>query len=244
LAHYGTVARHLGRFNGAYLEGEPLPQWSWLSRNWLRQSVEQAAPALPLLRKSGDHPMVRRMLRQSGQEKLFGLWAEREFFLSLLAHLPQTLCHMDAYRRNLFTCQNGDGSERMVAVDWSFTGPEAVGTEILYLTAGSLAFFEVDIEKAQELDEIVFEGYLEGLRDLDWRGDPRQVRLAYATASLRYALGSLGPILNVFVDEESYPHTQQVFNCTIEELADCWREIFQWFFTRLDEARSMARTLN
>jgi hypothetical protein len=241
LAHYGTVARHLGQFNGAYVEREPLPQWSWLSRNWLRQIVEEAAPALPLLRKSGDHPMVRRMLKQSGQEKLFGLWAEREFFLSLLAHLPQTLCHMDAYRRNLFTCMNGDGSARLVAIDWSSTGPEAVGTEILYLTAGSLAFFEVDMEKAQELDEIVFEGYLEGLRDLGWSGDPRQVRLAYATASLRYALGALGPILNVFVDEESYPHTQQVFNCTIEELADCWEEIFQWFFTRLDEARSIAR---
>ena len=244
LAHYGTVARHLGQFNGAYLEREPLPQWSWLSRNWLRQTVEQAAPALPLLRKHGDHPMVRRMLKQSGQEKLLGLWAEREFFFSLLAHLPQTLCHMDAFRRNLFTCENGDGSARMVAVDWSFTGPEAVGTEILYLTAGSLGFFEVEIEKAEELDEIVFEGYIEGLRDLGWCGDPRQVRLAYATASLRYALGTLGPILHVLIDEEFYPHTQQIVNCTIEELADCWGKIFQWFFTCLDEARSIARILS
>jgi hypothetical protein len=244
LANYGTVARHLGHFNGAYLEREPLPQWSWLSRNWLRQTVEQAAPALPLLRKSGDHPMVRRMLKHNGQEKLFALWAEREFFFSQLAHLPQTLCHMDAFRRNLFTCKNGDGSARLVAVDWSCTGHEAVGTEIMYLTAGSLGFMEVDIEKAQELDEIVFEGYIEGLRDLGWRGDPRQVRLAYATASLRYALGTLGPVLHVLMDEESYPHTQQVFNCTIEELADCWGEIFQWFFARLDEARSIARILS
>jgi hypothetical protein len=244
LAHYGTVARHLGQFNGAYLEREPLPQWSWLSRNWLRQTVEQAAPMLPLLRKSGNHPMVRCMLKHNGPEKLFSLWAEREFFFSLLAHLPQTLCHMDAFRRNLFTCKNGDGSARMVAVDWSCTGQEAVGTEIMYLTAGSLGFMEVDIEKAQELDEIVFAGYIQGLRDLDWRGDPRQVRLAYTTASLRYALGTVGPMLHVLMDEESYPHTHQVFNCTIEELADCWGEIFQWFFTWLDEARSIARILS
>jgi hypothetical protein len=244
LAHYGTVARHLGQFNGTYLEREPLPQWSWLSRNWLRQTVEQAAPALPLLRKSGDHPMVQRWLEHNGQEKLFALWAEREFFLSLLAHLPQTLCHMDAFRRNLFTCKNGDGSVRMVAVDWSFTGQEAVGTEIMYLAAGSLAFFEVDIEKAQELNEIVFDSYIQGLYDVDWRGDPRQVRLAYTTASLRYALGVVGPILDSLMDEESYPHTQQVFNRTIEECADCWGELYQWFFTRLDEARQLARVLS
>jgi hypothetical protein len=244
LAHYGTVARHLGQFNGVYLEREPLPQWSWLSRNWLRQTVEQGGSALPRLRKSGDHPLIRRWLNHNRQEKLFALWAERDFFFSLLTHLPQTLCHMDAFRRNLFIGKNGDGSARLVAVDWSFTGHEVLGTEVICLTAGTLVFMEVDIEKAQELDEIVFDSYIQGLCDVGWCGDPRQIRLAYRTASLRYALGLVGPILHALTHEESYSHRQRIFNRSIEECADCWGELCQWFFTHLDEARHLARILS
>ena len=36
---YGMVARHLGRFNGAYLAGRPRPEYAWLSRRWLRDWV-------------------------------------------------------------------------------------------------------------------------------------------------------------------------------------------------------------
>jgi hypothetical protein len=36
---------------------------------------------------------------------------------------------------------------------------------------------------------VAFTGYLEGLREAGWRGDPAQVRLAYCAASaLRYGL--------------------------------------------------------
>jgi len=39
LDSYGTAARHLGQFNGAYLAGRPRPGYSWLSRHWLRDWV-------------------------------------------------------------------------------------------------------------------------------------------------------------------------------------------------------------
>ena len=46
LEHYGVVARLLGQFNGKYVTGTPLPQWPWLSQDWLRKTVELTAPGL------------------------------------------------------------------------------------------------------------------------------------------------------------------------------------------------------
>jgi hypothetical protein len=39
------------------------------------------------------------------------LWGERERFLSALDRLPQTLCHRDAWRSNLFARHDLDGRE-------------------------------------------------------------------------------------------------------------------------------------
>src|SRR5918996_981535 len=46
LGRYAIVARHLGRFNGAFLAGTPLPAQPWLSRGWLRNFVEPSGPAI------------------------------------------------------------------------------------------------------------------------------------------------------------------------------------------------------
>jgi hypothetical protein len=50
-----------------------------------------------------------------------------------------------------------------VAIDWEDAGRGALGQELASLTVASLFFFEVELVKAQELDGIVFAGYLEGL---------------------------------------------------------------------------------
>ena len=42
---------------------------------------------------------------------------------------------------------------------------------------GGLGFLEVAASQAQELDEAVFSGYIDGLRDAGWRGDERLARL-------------------------------------------------------------------
>ena len=44
LDRYALVARRLGRFNGAYLAGAPLPDQPWLSRGWLRELRRAVRP--------------------------------------------------------------------------------------------------------------------------------------------------------------------------------------------------------
>jgi hypothetical protein len=242
LERYGLVARHLGQFNGSYLTGEALPNWPWLSRDWLRTLIAPNASAMAQLDDVLHHPLVSRIYPADVATRLSRLWAEREIFLAALDRLPQTLCHRDAFRRNLFVRCNGDSHEQTVAVDWAFVGLGAVGEEIVPLVQGSLAFFEVEQTKTQVLDELVFNGYLEGLRDVGWDCDWRDVRFGYAaTSALRYGLGFIAFALDLTVnfDESKNAFVKQVWGCPVEELLDRWANLLRFLFDLADEARTL-----
>ncbi|NOZ28124.1 MAG: hypothetical protein GXP39_08750 [Chloroflexi bacterium] len=239
LEHYGVVARHLGQFNGAYLTGEPMPAYPWLSRNGIRKHVESSAQAIEQLRDVLDHPLVSRWLPGDASEQLFQTWAEREVFLEALDRLPQTVCQYDAFRRNLFARQTPDGAMQTVIVDWSYTGCGPLGAELVPLIIGTLVFFEVDLAELSDLDQVAFEGYLEGLRDVGWHGDPRLARLGYAAGVLRYHLGAVGEVLAALLGEVDRGDAQDTFAVSIEVLLDQWAEQRRVFLSLLDEARGL-----
>jgi hypothetical protein len=237
LEHYGLVARHAGQLGGAYLVERSLPSWSWLSSNWLRGHIALSAPAIPLIRKHLDHPLVRRGFPGDASDRLFRLWEERDLFLGALDRLPQTLCHLDLFRRNLFARKTADGSSQTVAIDWAFVGRGAIGEELVPLVLASVAFNEVDLAQAQALEDIIFEGYLDGLRDAGWRGDPRQVRLGYTAASLRFRFAELNRAMDAILDESQHPFMEQVFGRSMEEIEDHWGRVGNLVYSLTDEAR-------
>lgn len=241
LSDYGLAARNLGLFNGAYLAGEKLPHWPWLSAGWLRAWVAQRAPEIDLLHNSLDHPFVRRNYPGNTPDDIFRVWAQRHSLLDALDRLPRTLCHLDAFRRNLFARRSADGRDQIIAIDWAFVGTGALGEEIVPLVSASLAFFEVELAEAQALDQIVFEGYLDGLHDASWRGDPRAVRFAYAAAS---ALRYLFPIgLNLLLEESGRDWLEQAFGRTIEEALDDWADWCRFLLGLADEAQELRSAL-
>lgn len=246
LEHYGLVARHLGQFNGTYLNGVPLPSWLWLSQGWLRALVNRAEPGLHQLRNSLDHPLLRRRYPDDHTKRIFALWEEREIFLDALDRLPQTLCHHDAFRRNLFGRRRTDGRKQTVAVDWAFVGIGAIGEEISPLVQASLSFFEVEPTEAKALDDIVFNGYLAGLEDAGWQDDPRLVRFGYTAAStLCFNIGyELGDGVPAFLNESTYPWIEQAFGKPIEVLVDLWVEVDQFLLDLADEARVLLGDLD
>jgi hypothetical protein len=243
LEHYGLVARHAGQLNGAYLVERSLPSWSWLSSGWLRGYIALSAPAIPLIRDSLDHPLVRRSWPGDASARLFRLWEERNFFLDALNRLPQTLCHLDIFRRNLFARKTADGGDQTVAIDWAFVGTGAIGEELVPLVLASVAFNEVGLDQAQALEDIVFDGYLEGLRDAGWRGDPRQARLGYTAASLRFSFPELNRAMDGILDESQHPFFEQVFGCTMEESADHWAQVRSLCDGLANEARMLMEIL-
>jgi hypothetical protein len=135
--YYRTAARCLGEFNGAYLVGKPIPTAEWIPRQWMRMFIEEAAPNIDLFFRSLDNPILKRAFRTIPSEIIHKAWEQRHEIMDALDQLPQTFSHQDAFCRNLFSECTTDG-DRLVAVDWSYAGPAALGAELVPLVWGSM----------------------------------------------------------------------------------------------------------
>ena len=241
-ARYAEVARHLGRFNGAYLAGVPLPDQPWLSPGWLRDFI---APSAPFVRELGTlagpdgPPLLQRLYPPSAVREIERLWEERELFLTALDRLPQTFCHQDAFRRNLLL-RAGSAGEELVAVDWAYSGRGAVGEDLEQLVMGSLFFFEVEGATPQELDAVCFAGYVAGLREAGWDGDERLVRLGYTAAiALRHTVALLHLLCPALADPAPHPSAEELFGRSAEAVLEGWVELWPFQFELAEEARAL-----
>lgn len=199
IEQYALVARHLGQLNGAYLVGQAFPDQPWVTRNWLRKYVENAAEMSEFIRGHPNHPVVQHMFPGNSVAQILAVWDERSHILDVLENLPQVFCHQDAFRRNLFA-RGG----HTIAVDWGYMGIAPVGAELVPLVAASIGLFEIPVDRVKEMDRLCFEGYLQGLREAGWTGDSKLVRTGYALSLLlRYPIGGqLGELLPVFLNQE------------------------------------------
>ncbi len=102
LEHYGTVAHHLGQFNGLYLTTRPIPTAPWLSTSWLRKIADTVAEQTAQIQAMFSLPELQDVLPPDAETLFLKLWHKREHFLRTLDNVPQTLCHQDAVARNLF----------------------------------------------------------------------------------------------------------------------------------------------
>lgn len=237
---YGLAARHLGGFNGAYLAGRPVPKHAWLRVDWLRSYVNDYAPAVARLPHVLDHPLVRRLVSRPSAAAFIRLLEERETFLKALDRLPQTLCHRDAWRPNLFMVQAAGGEDRTVAVDWAFVGVGAVGQDLAPLVVWN----DQDPSAREEVEEMVVGGYLQGLHDAGWHADPRMVRLGYtAAAALTYGLATLGWYLGLLLDESQHAWAEESTGRPIEEGLEGAGGGFEFILSRAEEARQLMSTV-
>lgn len=103
------------------------------------------------------------------------------------------------------------------------------------------AFFDVDPADLPALDEALFAGYLAGLREAGWRGDPRQARFAHtAHAALRNIFNAVGASPP---DEARRAAIQQNRGRTWEELAERRAAVRPFLLDRAHEARGLMETL-
>ena len=206
---YAVAARHLGQFNGAYLTGQAFPSEPWVTHNWLRMYVEHAAEMVEFIHRNPNHPIVIHIFPGNTLAQMLAVWDEHNQILDMLENLPQVFCHQDAFRRNLFARKG-----KTIAIDWGYMGMAPVGAELVALVAGSIGFFEVPVDRVDEVDRICFENYLQGLRDAGWEGDPKLVRAGYVVSLLlRYPIGgSIGEMLPKFLDQGSRAKVESAFS--------------------------------
>lgn len=219
----------------------------WLNKsNRLRKVVEAGASGINLLDRSLAHPKVSRFYSKDIANSVCRLWAERETFLQALNGLPQTFCHLDASRRNIFSRQKAnENSEETIVIDWGFAGIGALGEEIACLGNGSLPWFEFEQNEVQKLDEVIFEGYLEGLSDVGWHGDACLARYGYVAASaLRYVTRGPEMIVPILLNEDTGQQAQleQVFGRPLAEILEHWSALVSFWLGLAKEAQELLKT--
>lgn len=241
LSQYGVAARHLGQFNGGYLQLETLLSHPWLSRHWLRAWLADYAhvPALIADEATWRHPLVGDGLARPVRERLGRLWQERERLFAALDSLPQTLCHLDAYRPNLFA-RHKEGRPETVVIDWDKMGIAAVGEEIGGMVAATMIWFRVEAKDAVRFGEVAFAGYLEGLRETGWQGDERGIRLGYTASSvLRWGIPGLFWLRGTV--DDTYPEKWgQWWGRPVASMIPQWLHVTHYLLDLADEAYTLA----
>ena len=185
LEQYARAARSLGRFNGAYLAGQPRPPYAWLpSRGDEPRGVIAAFGWVEALARdpaTWQHPLLRSTFPEHVVAGLPGLWDSRQRLLDAFDRLPRTVCHQDAWRGNLFAPVGGADDE-LVAIDWAYVRWSVVGTDLGDLAVAGYGMLPLRLSLA-DIDGAVFDAYLYGLREAGWAAPRAQVRFAYNTAA-------------------------------------------------------------
>ncbi|MBC8093292.1 MAG: phosphotransferase, partial [Pseudonocardia sp.] len=232
---FGRFAEQLGRGQGRYLAGEPVPTLPWLSRGFLRQYALESKPvdgsaytddalwACPAV-----EPL--RPLR----DRLHALWEERELYTTVVESLPATVCHLDVWPPNLVA----DGGDS-VLLDWSFAGIGAIGEDVGNLVPDCVFDGWLAPADLPALDAAVTAGHLAGLRAAGWDGDPREVRLGVVAAGAAKYCWLAELVLRRAVDGSAAGYGGATDPDRLPRIAVVLDFLLGW----ADEARSLAAAL-
>ena len=234
---YAQAARDLGHFNAAYLTKRPLPRGAWLSDRMLRKGCAFFEPYMRDLSAILDHPLARQVCPVEQATRLQRLWTARETLLRKVEGLPQTFCHFDAIRRNLYRCEEAAG--RTIALDWEWAGIGALGEDLAPLVAGSMCMGDAAADGGRHLDAVAFTGYIDGLLAAGWRGDVAEVRFAYCAASaLRYGLWGAWLAGELARGEDGQAAVSAFFACPVGAVVKQFALLLPLLLDQADEAQA------
>ncbi|WP_171651213.1 phosphotransferase [Paenibacillus foliorum] len=193
---YEEVVRLLGRFNGAYLCGVPLPDEAWLCKGWLASWVEECDKyddRSVLNEEAWEIPILKGLFPTNIVRRYKEFYRTRGLLLKGLQRLPRVLTHNDAWPPNLFP----QGKDSLIAIDWAFVGIAGLGEELGRLY-GLLLHSSVDTAAAvatrNDFLNRLLDSYIAGIREAGWDGDSDWVRFGF-TASAGMRCGMVIPKL-------------------------------------------------
>ena len=97
----------------------------------------------------------------------------------------------------------------------------------------------VGLNEQKELERILFDGYLKGLREAGWQGDHQQVRLGYTAATIRYLFPETERWLAWILDESLHASLEQATGVPTGQIFDTMALLRPFYFKHLDEARRL-----
>src|SRR4051812_5881641 len=195
IARYGLAGRHLGRLNGTYLAGRPLPQHEWLSRDWIRKWTAYFARSADVILADDSlwsTPIVVAQFDTGARDDLATMRRSFAAWLAALDELPRTIAHLDAFRANMLSRATAEGAET-VLIDWAFVGQGPIAADPAQLVVASL-FYQGERLEVHPLETAVLAGYAAGLDDVGYRIAPAPLRRAYVLNALARLTFVLGPL--------------------------------------------------
>jgi hypothetical protein len=198
-------------------------------------------PAAP--KNAWQNPLVQNAFSDTLRTGVLRIWAEKHSFWEALERLPQVFCHNDFHRRNLILRTGTDGQRELVALDWAFCGHGALGMDLGELVATSAFFFEVEPAQVGKLETTVLDGYLAGLHDVGWSGDPQVVRLGYLLSATLWMGATLPGWAAVMLPEGTSTNVPAMFGRSADAVLAGWVTLNEFVLERADEARHLMRQL-
>ncbi len=236
LDDYREIARQLGRMNGGMI-GRELPAQAWLAQAWHSAIVPGLADAFAALPHYLEQPLARIALPFAARDEVMAIWRDRQLFRDALAQLPQTLCHNDAFRRNILHSDEG-----IVLLDWALAGRGGLGEELVSLVALALYYSGFSQDYAERIDQAVFSAYRQGLRETGWRGDGRLARIGYTCGMTLRGLAGVKQDLILLLDPAQHQQLRAVHKRdSLEDIAAFFADVRR--FRLLKMAREARRLL-
>jgi hypothetical protein len=201
LYRYALTARHLGRLNGIYISRRELPTYPWLAKDRTRQWLS----SIPWHKFPWDNPRLLHYFPQPEKNSFRRMLEDHEKFLAKLDQLPHTISHGDTYPTNFRSRRVLRGQEQTVAMDWALAGIAPLGDDLGQLVYGT--GLNLRGYKLQDISQMLFTSYINGLHDSGCRIDSDLVRFGYvASAALRVGIFKLSMILEDLENEEAGAH--------------------------------------
>jgi hypothetical protein len=246
---YRLAARQFGAFAGAYLGGVPRPDAPWLTDGVCRGMLADGEffavymdPAQP--GNAWESDVTQQWFPEPRRSRTLAVWADKRLFFDAFDRPPQVFCHLDSHRRNLMIRRSAVGTPEIVAIDWSFCGRGPIGADAAVLVMDSLFYFELEPTAVKELEANVLDGYLTGLHDAGWHGDPALIRLGYTAEVALWYAATLPGWTAYLLGEVKRAETTQQFGRTVEEIAAGWLTLWEYAQECVDEARSLIRRVD
>ena len=233
---YQNAARHIGRFNGAYMTGQHLPDYEWLSHDWHCAITPALTDTFEQLDMLLEHPLAQHALPIEEKESILSIWQNIDIYRDALADLPKTLCHIDAFRRNLLHRDND-----IVLIDWALVGHASIGEDLVPMVSLSLYLDGNSLDYANQVDKAVFEGYVTGLREMGWTGDAQLARIGYTCAMTLRGLAGVKQDLNLVINEGNHAQLRQTHKTdNLEAIADFFADVRRFRLLQMaQEARQL-----
>jgi hypothetical protein len=165
---------------------------AWAERHGQPHRLDEAIQELDRVRGAADASNLAAAIDDPGFRRTESLIRTTPERIERLGELPTTLLHHDLVRSNLFAL----GPATTAAIDWENVGRGPYGVDLAPLVCGSVRRGEASADDLLELDRLVLDRYVAGLRGIAPDAD---VRRAYGLAiGLRWhvVLGALGSWLD------------------------------------------------